>query len=126
MSMIYSSARAAAAVVDEEAVVAAAVGKAGAAAEELAAVGAVAAVEKAEVLAARMFPLRMGLLGSLDSPHRTIHTSGLTLMSEEIELPAPTSAAHLLEEADQGQHTAAANTMAAVRQLLIAPVPGAP
>lgn len=150
--MICSSARAAVAVVEEE-VVEAAVEKAEAveevaAVEAVAAVAAVEAVEAVEAvvpkvalgaakvaleaLAVRMFPPRMVALGTLallrppDPPCHIIHTSDLTIITAEIDLPAPTSVVHLLEEADPGHNTAVASSTAAARELLTAPVLEAP
>lgn len=145
MSMICSSARAAAAAVEEEEEVEVVVEKAEAV-EEVVAVEAVevAAVEAVEVapkvaleaLAVRMFLPRMGTLNALDAldsqgtlglrsppdpPCLIIQTSDLTIITAEIDLPAPTSVAHLLEEADPDHNTEAASSTAAARERLTAP-----
>lgn len=146
MSTICSSARAVAAVVEEEeeeAVVEKAEAVAEAVAVEAVAVAAVVkvALEALEALAVRMFPPRMdtlnvpdaldhlGTLGLLSTPTsscRPICTSDLTITTVEIDLPAPTSVAQLVEEADPNHNTAAASSTAVARELLTPPVLEAP
>jgi hypothetical protein len=149
MSTICSSARAVAAVVEEEeeeAVVEKAEAVAEVVAVEAAAVEAVAvaAVVKValEALAVRMFPPRMDTLNVLDALHHLgtlgllstptsscpppMCTSDLTITTVEIDLPAPTSVAQLVEEADPDHSTAAASSTAVARELLTPPVLEAP
>lgn len=144
MSTICSSEKAAAAVVEEEeeAVVerAEAVAEAVAVAAvevEAVEVEAVAPKVALEALAVRMFPPRMdtlnvlgaldplGTLGLLSTPTSSclpIYTSDLTIITAETDLPAPTSVAQLVEEADLDHNTAAVSSTAAARELLTKPV----
>lgn len=95
-------------------------------------VAAKVALEALEALVVRMFPPRMDTLGTLgllsppNSPSYHIHTSDLTITTAEVDLLAPTSVAHLVEEADQAHNTEAASSTAAARKLLTALVHEAP
>jgi hypothetical protein len=145
MSTICSSARAVVAAVEEEEEEAV-VEKAEAVAEVVAVEAVeVAAVEveavaprvALEALAARMFPPRMDTLNVLDaldplgtpgllstpaSSCHLVYTSDLTIITVEVDLPAPTPVAQLVEEADPNHNTEAASSTAAARELLTPPV----
>jgi hypothetical protein len=104
MSTICSSARAVAAVVEEE--------EEEAVVEKAEAVAEVVAVEAAAVEAVAVAAV--------------VKVALEALAVLEIDLPAPTSVAQLVEEADPDHSTAAASSTAVARELLTPPVLEAP